>query len=136
MVNSVIGELSMAEDIKCACESTNVALFSCSGASNVGQLSNQLAIELTEKGIGKMMCAVGIGGQVTGILRSAEGCDRIIAIDGCPLNCTKKTLELAGLEVDRHILVTDLGISKNKDLRVKGPEFADILEKVSEILAN
>ncbi|WP_135613208.1 putative zinc-binding protein [Methanococcoides sp. AM1] len=126
----------MAEDIKCACESTNVALFSCSGASNVGQLSNQLAIELTEKGIGKMMCAVGIGGQVTGILRSAEGCDRIIAIDGCPLNCTKKTLELAGLEVDRHILVTDLGISKNKDLRVKGPEFADILEKVSEILAN
>lgn len=126
----------MAEYIKCACDSTNVALFSCSGASNVGQLSNQLAIELTEKGVGKMMCAVGIGGQVTGLLRSAEGCDRIIAIDGCPLNCTKKALELSGLKVHRHILVTDLGISKNKDLRVKGPELADTLEKVLEILAN
>lgn len=126
----------MVEEIKCACDSANVAIFSCSGASNVGQLSNQLAIELTEKGVGKMMCAVGIGGQVTGLLRSAEGCDRIIAIDGCPLNCTKKTLELAELEVDRHILVTDLGIKKNKDLRVKESELTDTLGKVSEILAN
>lgn len=126
----------MAEDIKCACDSTNVALFSCSGASNVGQLSNQLAIELTENGVGKMMCAVGIGGQVAGLLRSAEGCDRIIAIDGCPLNCTKKTLELAGIGIDRHILITDLGIKKNKDLRVKGSEISDLLEKVSDILAN
>ena len=106
----------MTEEIKCACDSTNVALFSCSGASNVGQLSNQLAIELTENGIGNMMCAVGIGGQVAGLLRSAEGCDRIIAIDGCPLNCTKKTLELAGLEVNRHILVTDLGIRRTRIL--------------------
>ncbi|AKB85497.1 putative zinc-binding protein [Methanococcoides methylutens] len=126
----------MADEIKCACDSTNVALFSCSGASNVGQLSNQLAIELTEKGVGKMMCAVGIGGQVPGLLRSAEGCDRVIAIDGCPLNCTKKTLELAGIGIDRHILITDLGIKKNKDLRVKGSETSDLLEKVSDILAN
>ncbi|MGM0771262.1 MAG: putative zinc-binding protein [Halobacteriota archaeon] len=126
----------MADEIKCACDSTNVALFSCSGASNVGQLSNQLAIELTEKGAGKMMCAVGIGGQVTGLLRSAEGCDRVIAIDGCPLNCTKKTLELAGIGIDRHILITDLGIKKNKDLRVKGSEISDVLKKVSDILAN
>ncbi|MEL4304226.1 putative zinc-binding protein [Methanococcoides sp. LMO-2] len=126
----------MADEIKCACDSTNVALFSCSGASNVGQLSNQLAIELTEKGVGKMMCAVGIGGQVPGLLRSAEGCDRVIAIDGCPLNCTKKTLELAGIGIDRHILITDLGIKKNKDLRIKGSEISDVLEKVSDILAN
>ncbi|WP_440951558.1 putative zinc-binding protein [Methanococcoides sp. FTZ1] len=126
----------MAEEIKCACDSTNVALFSCSGASNVGQLSNQIAIELTEKGVGRMMCAVGIGGQVAGLLRSAEGCDRIIAIDGCPQNCARKSLELAGLELDRHILVTELGITKNKDLRVRESEVSDVLEKVSEILGN
>lgn len=105
-------------------------------ASNVGQLSNQLAIELTENGVGKMMCAVGIGGQVTGLLRSAEGCDRIIAIDGCPLNSAKKTLEIAGLEVDRHILVTDLGIQKNKYMRLKESEVNDVLEKISPLVTN
>lgn len=120
----------MGEDTKCSCGSSNVGIFSCSGASNVGQLSNQVAIELHNKGIGKMMCAVGIGGQVSGLLRSAEGCDKIIAIDGCPLGCTKKTLELSNLNSDSHIILTNHGISKNKELKVESSEIADALNKV------
>ncbi len=57
------------DQINCSCGSSSVSIFSCSGGSNVVQLSNQLAIELTEKGVDRMMCAVGIGGEVSGLLR-------------------------------------------------------------------
>ncbi|NPE29062.1 zinc-binding protein [Methanococcoides sp. SA1] len=126
----------MAEETKCACCSGNVGLFSCSGASNVGQLSNQVIIELNDRKVGQMMCAVGIGGKVTGLVRSAEGCDRIIAIDGCPLECTKKALELSNISIDRHIILTDLGIAKNKSLKVSESDVSEAFELVSEIISN
>lgn len=34
-------------------------ILACSGGSNVGQLSNQAAIELTQEGFGKMFCLAG-----------------------------------------------------------------------------
>ncbi len=39
----------------------NIMILACSGGSNVGQLSNQAAIELTREGFGKMFCFSGIG---------------------------------------------------------------------------
>ena len=83
-----------------------------------------------------MMCAVGIGGKVSGPLRSAEGCDRIIAIDGCLQECTKKSLELSNIHIDRHIILTDLGIAKNKNLKVSESDVEEAFEKVSEIISN
>ena len=61
----------MAEETKCSCGSANVGIFACSGASNVGQIANKIAVELTKQEVGKMMCTVGIGGRINGLLRSA-----------------------------------------------------------------
>ncbi|WP_048050487.1 putative zinc-binding protein [Methanosarcina soligelidi] len=124
----------MAEETKCSCGSANVGIFACSGASNVGQIANKIAVELTKQEVGKMMCIVGIGGRINGLLKSADGSDRLIAIDGCPLNCTKETLELAGFTPDRHIVVSELGIKKNKDLDLKDEEVKEAMDKVKEIL--
>ncbi len=124
----------MAEETKCSCGSANVGIFACSGASNVGQIANKIAVELTKQEVGKMMCTVGIGGRINGLLKSAEGSERLIAIDGCPLNCTKETLELAGFTPDRHIVVSELGIKKNKDLDLKDEEVKEARDKVKEIL--
>ncbi|AKB67110.1 putative zinc-binding protein [Methanosarcina mazei] len=124
----------MAEETKCSCGSANVGIFACSGASNVGQIANKIAVELTKQEVGKMMCTVGIGGRINGLLKSAEGSERLIAIDGCPLNCTKQTLELAGFTPERHIVVSELGIKKNKDLDLKDEEVKEARDKVKEIL--
>ena len=124
----------MAEERKCACGSTNVAIFPCVGASNVGQLSNKVAIELEKQNIGSMMCTAGIGARAPGLIKSAEASDRIIAIDGCPVNCAYKTLELAGFSVDQHIVISELGIKKNKDKDLKDNEISETLEKTLEIL--
>ncbi len=124
----------MTEETKCSCGSENVAIFPCVGASNVGQLSNKIAIELEKQSIGNLMCTVGIGARAPGLMKSAEGSDRIIAIDGCPVNCASKTLELAGFKVDRHIIISELGIKKNKDKNLKDNEISEALEKILEIL--
>ena len=124
----------MAEDVKCGCGAANVALFPCVGASNVGQLSNKIAIELDKKGIGNLMCTVGIGARAPGLMKSAEASDRIIAIDGCPVNCARKTLELAGFKVDNHIIISEFGIKKTKDRDLKDDEVSEALEKTLGIL--
>lgn len=124
----------MAEETKCACGLANVAIFPCVGASNVGQISNKIAIELEKQNIGNLMCTVGIGARVPGLMKSAEGSDRIIAIDGCPVNCASKTLELAGFKVDRHIIISELGIKKNKDKNLNDNDISEALEKTLEIL--
>ncbi|MDQ1251679.1 MAG: hypothetical protein QG646_787, partial [Euryarchaeota archaeon] len=108
--------------------------FPCVGASNVGQLSNKIAIELDKKGIGNLMCTVGIGARAPGLMKSAEASDRIIAIDGCPVNCARKTLELAGFKVDNHIIISEFGIKKTKDRDLKDDEVSEALEKTLGIL--
>ncbi|MGD0627085.1 MAG: putative zinc-binding protein [Thermodesulfobacteriota bacterium] len=35
-------------ELKCLCEPSEILLFTCSGASNVGQIANQAVVMLTQ----------------------------------------------------------------------------------------
>lgn len=88
-------------------------LFACSGGgSNVGQIANNAALEMTKEGKAKMYCLAGLGGHVPGIIEAAKQAKKIIVIDGCPILCAKKIVEHAGLKVDELIVVTDENIEK------------------------
>lgn len=89
-------------------------IFACSGAADVGAISDRAARKLTKDGKGKMFCLAGIGGRVQGIMDKTRAAARILAIDGCPLDCTKKTLEQAGFTEFAHVRVTDFGMEKGK----------------------
>ena len=101
----------MTENIGGCCGG-NRLIFSCSGAADVGELADKAARELTREGVGKMFCSVGIGGRVSGILKTTESADRILAIDGCPLNCVKNSLEKAGFNEFKHLQLAELGLAK------------------------
>ena len=73
-------------------------VYSCSGASNVAQLANYLAVRLDRLGLAEMSCIVGVGGGVGSLVRKAQSGERIIAIDGCPLGCTERVLAARGLD--------------------------------------
>ena len=98
------------------CEATSQLIFSCSGAADVGNIADLTARQLTKEGLGKMFCIVGIGGQAEPILTATQKASFLLAIDGCPLDCAKKTLEKAGFSNVTHIRVTDLGMDKGKTL--------------------
>src|SRR3989339_1567949 len=98
----------------CACGTAPKLIFACSGAADVGAIADQAARKLTKDGAGKMFCLAGIGGRVPGIMETAKSAAKILAIDGCPLNCVKNTLEQAGFKKFEHLQVADLGMEKGK----------------------
>ena len=123
----------MAED-KCLCEPTEILIFPCSGGSNVGQIANDAAKKLTIQSFGKMYCLAGLGGHVSGLIESTKTAKRIIAIDGCPVHCAKKTVEHAGFKPDVHVVVTDLGIQKRLDFKIENDEIKKVTDEVSKKL--
>jgi uncharacterized metal-binding protein len=96
------------------CAGGDKLIFACSGAADVGALSDQAARKLTRDGKGKMFCLTGVGGRVPGILDKTKAAVRILAIDGCPLDCAKKTLEQAGFTTFQHLQLANLGLEKSK----------------------
>jgi uncharacterized metal-binding protein len=113
---------------KCSCGPAEVLIFSCSGGSNVGQIANNAAKDLTALGIGDMYCLAGISGKISSMVLNAKLAKKIVAIDGCLVHCAKKTLGHAGIDADVHVVVTDLKIEK------KGDFFYDI-DDVNKVVA-
>ena len=117
----------------CDCCGAPALIFPCSGGSDVGALTDQAARQLTTAGIGKMYCLAGVGGRVSGILASTQGADKILAIDGCPLNCAKATLEQAGFTNFNHLNLTALGMPKGQS-PVTGERLTQIVNEVRTLL--
>lgn len=61
-----------------------------------------------------MFCLAGIGGRVSGIMETTRAASKILAIDGCPLNCVKLCLEEAGFNDFAHLQLADLGLAKGQ----------------------
>lgn len=104
----------MAEQNSCMCSGGPKLIFACSGAADVGAIADAAARKLTRDGIGRMFCLAGIGGRIDGIMKTTESASKILAIDGCPLNCVKACLEKAGFSKFAHLQLADLGLEKCK----------------------
>ena len=102
----------MAQENSCSCSGGPKLIFACSGAADVGNIADKAARQLTAEGFGKMFCSVGIGGRVSGIMKTTESADKILAIDGCPLNCVRNSLEQAGFKKYEHLQLAELGLEK------------------------
>ena len=96
------------------CSGGDTLIFACSGAADVGAVADQAARKMTQQGCGKMFCLAGVGGGVEPILKKTAAAQKILAIDGCPLNCVKHCLEQAGFGQFEHLQIADLGLEKGK----------------------
>ena len=97
----------------CMCQETGILIFPCSGSSDVGELSDRVARKIAKCGKAKMFCLSGIGAHIPSMIESTKSAKRIIAINGCPVSCAKKTLEHAGFKVESYSL-KDMGFEKGK----------------------
>ena len=104
----------MSEPRGCECSSGPTLIFACSGAADVGEVSDLAARKLNKDGVGNMFCLAGVGGRVGGITDKTKAASRILAIDGCQLDCARLTLEEAGIKNFSHLRITDLGMEKGK----------------------
>lgn len=112
-----------------------VAVFYCAGASNVGQ-STMLASVRAANSVGyekaSLLCLASISAGLANITNAAKSAKGIVVIDGCPMSCALKTMNIAGFDIDKHLIVSkDLQISKNFDLNSDTDisKISDALEK-------
>lgn len=89
-------------------------MFSCSGAADTAEIADQAVRQVHRSGAAKMYCLAGIGGHIEQIISTTRAAKSIVAVDGCPVDCVKRTLEHAGFKDFAHIRVTDLGMEKGK----------------------
>ena len=110
----------------CGCSSAPTLIFPCSGAADVGEISDRVARKLTREGTGKMFCLAGVGTHIDTFLMSTRAAGNILVIDGCPVDCAKKMLRHVGFKDITHMRVTDLGCEKGKSSASE-----DVIEKIS-----
>ena len=120
---------------KCLCGASDVRVVACSGASNVGQIANQAAIELAKAKVAGFFCLAGVGAHIKGMVKSAKEADLMVAIDGCPVQYAAKTLQQAEIEPAIQVIVTELGIEKSHDIALDEKICSKVIEKVKEELA-
>ena len=99
----------------------------------MGEIADQAVRLATKNGVGKMFCLAGIGGRVSGIVKSTEAAAKIVAVDGCSLNCARKTLEEAGFTNFAHIQLGEMGFAKGQS-PATSQALQGVVEKIKETL--
>lgn len=95
-------------------KTTQPLIYSCSGCSNVAQLANSVAVEMSHKGMAEMSCIAGVGGGVKSLVKKAQANRSIIALDGCALHCVKHCLENQGVQASIHMTLSELDMGLKK----------------------
>ena len=69
-------------EVTCEGKAEDILLLPCAGGSNCGQITNNVAVKLTQDGVGRIYClAAGIGAHIEG-RQKPSGCQRRPVIVG------------------------------------------------------
>ncbi len=117
----------------CSSNKATTMVVACSGASNVGQIANQAAVELAREGFGKMFCLAAVGAHLNNFVFSAQNVNNLVAIDGCPVGCAMRLLEHADVPVSSYVVVQNLGIEKRTDSLFDTDEVEKVKAEVKDI---
>jgi uncharacterized metal-binding protein len=102
-------------------------VLACGGGTNVGQLANEAAFRLALQGRFSFGSLAAIAAGNAGAIEQARTAAERIVIDGCEEHCARRVAECVGLLVDRHVVVTELGIAKTADLALYEEDVAAVL---------
>jgi len=91
-----------------------IQIVSCSGASNTGKYSDEVARKLMQSGHAKMLCLARFSVDKDFSEKSRGEISKLIVLDGCPINCAELTMKNGGITDYTHINTTDFGIIKGK----------------------
>lgn len=119
----------------CEANSGETLIFTCAGAAYPGQVSNRAGVHLMQDGKGSLFCVAAVGARILDKLTRAQNAGRRVVIDGCEDHCARKIMEQAGLPVDLHVDVTELGIEKKPAEPHLVLHTKRVVEHVSEVLS-
>jgi uncharacterized metal-binding protein len=88
-------------------------VYACAGCSNAGRLSYNLARAIDDRGAAEMSCLAGVAARKPTFLKQLRGRE-VWLIDGCPIECAGGVMREAGLAVDVHVKLHQLGVRKHE----------------------
>ena len=109
-------------------------VYACSGCSDAGEIADRVGRQLTRQSVAKMSCLAGIGGRVKSLMTTADKAERVLVIDGCPLNCAAHTLKFAGFNNFDHLELHKIGVRKGST-PVTDERIADGVAEAIKILS-
>nr|NQU92105.1 zinc-binding protein [Bacteroidota bacterium] len=114
------------KDKKCLCGEGEFIVMACSGASDLGKLSDVIARKLSENNVRKMSCLAIVGAGIQKSIESFKS-KNLLVIDGCPIDCGKRMMNNSGIENYNHLRLTDLGCKKGET-----PLTEDVINNIYE----
>jgi uncharacterized metal-binding protein len=112
-------------------------IFSCyGGMSNTGITSALACLEaVKELGLDKVVigCLAGLQHGVEPVMGKTKAAKKVITVDGCPFECSRKTAEQAGFKLTRSIVLTrDIGMKKKALHEDIGQNLKPVMEYISQ----
>ena len=95
----------------CLCDSGEKIVIACSGACDLGQVTDIVARKLRDNKVFKMNCLAAVGADVQPTIEAFKAAN-LLMLDGCAVDCGKKILYKAGITNYKYIRMTDLGYTK------------------------
>jgi uncharacterized metal-binding protein len=100
------------EEKSCSCsDKTEKVVLSCSGQSDLGELSDLVARKVRNNGLRTMKCLAQVAIHNKSLIDSLKT-SNVLVVDGCPIDCAKKIIENAGIKDFNYIRITDHGYKK------------------------
>jgi uncharacterized metal-binding protein len=103
----------MEQEESCLCGAGDRIVMACSGASDVGLISDKVARTMQIAGKRKMSCLALVGAGIESSIAGFKTKD-LLVIDGCPVACGKKMMEQHGFTNYKHLVITELGLKKGE----------------------
>jgi len=97
----------------CLCGAGDYIVMACSGASDVGQISDFVARKLRDNGVRKMNCLAVVGAGIEKSIKNFKT-KQLLIIDGCPIDCGKRMMEQHNFINYKYLRITDLDLVKGK----------------------
>ncbi|HNR75453.1 MAG: DGC domain protein [Bacteroidetes bacterium OLB12] len=115
-------------------EANKPLIYSCSGCSSAAQMANAIALKIDRSGLAEMSCIAGVGGNVKKLVRLAKSGRKIIAVDGCPLACSKACLANHQLKPDLHFDLSDYDVPKKNGQDYNQDQMETVLGKIEHAI--
>lgn len=113
----------------CCTASSDRFVVACSGASNVGQITNLLAIQMTQKRLARMTCLAALGAHLPAYIESIKDTE-LVVLDGCPVACAKQVVEHIGVKDYTYFVISEMGVKKAHRFDQVENETQQVWEKV------
>jgi len=110
-----------------------IALNTCYGLSNTGQLTLQVATLLMSRNPATFTWVKAHKG-LENIADAIEDADLILVIEGCSDHCASKKIIDVGIKADIHLVATEPGIEKNGMAEVQWSDIEKALAAVEQKL--